>query len=103
MTWKSQDTVTVYSIGGVIVVLLGVIFWNYAQPEWKGYQDEFRELVTRKFGPARARQVPSGIQQVWVKELGRVDRCTTCHLGVNWKGLENALEPYRTHPKEILD
>jgi cytochrome c2 len=103
MDWKSHDTVTVYSFGGAVAVLIGVVFWNYAQPEWKGYQEEFRELVTRKFGPARARQVPSGIQQVWVKELGRVDRCTTCHLGVDWKGLDSAPEPYRSHPKEILD
>jgi cytochrome c2 len=32
-----------------------------------------------------------------------VDRCTTCHQGIEWKGLENAPHPYRTHPKEILE
>ena len=103
MKWKNRDTVTVYLLGGAVVVLMGVVYWNYAQPEWQGYQAEFRELVTRKFGPARARQVPSGIQQIWVKELDRVDRCTTCHLGAAWKGLESAPEPYRSHPKEVVD
>jgi cytochrome c2 len=34
--------------------------------------------------------------------LGKTDRCVTCHQGVEWKGLESAPEPFRTHPKEIL-
>jgi cytochrome c551/c552 len=38
-----------------------------------------------------------------VEELDRTDRCTTCHQGIEWKGLESAPNPYRTHPKEILD
>ena len=28
----------------------------------------------------------------------RVDRCTTCHLGIDKKGYENAPQPYTTHP-----
>ena len=29
----------------------------------------------------------------------KVDRCTTCHLGIDKKGYENAPQPYTTHPK----
>jgi cytochrome c2 len=72
------------------------------RPEWKDYQEEFQELVAEKFGEERASQVPRGLQQIWVKELGRVDRCTTCHQGMEWKGLENAPNPFRAHPREIL-
>jgi cytochrome c2 len=28
----------------------------------------------------------------------KVDRCTTCHLGIDKKGYENAKQPYTTHP-----
>jgi cytochrome c2 len=28
----------------------------------------------------------------------KVDRCTTCHLGIDRKGFEDAPQPYRTHP-----
>ena len=28
----------------------------------------------------------------------KVDRCTTCHLGIDKKGYESADQPYRTHP-----
>jgi cytochrome c2 len=39
---------------------------------------------------------------VWVADLGRADRCITCHQGVSWPGLEKAEQPYRTHPQEPL-
>jgi cytochrome c2 len=29
----------------------------------------------------------------------KVDRCTTCHLGIDKKGYEDAPQPYTTHPK----
>jgi cytochrome c2 len=58
--------------------------------------------VEEKFGPERAAGVPAGLQQVYVPALERADRCVTCHQAVEWKGLENAPEPYRTHPADIL-
>ncbi len=47
------------------------------------------------------------IQQVVLEKLQddyhfakvqKVDRCTTCHLGIDQKGFENAPQPFRTHP-----
>lgn len=31
-------------------------------------------------------------------KVPRVDRCTTCHLGISTPGYENAPQPYTTHP-----
>ncbi len=48
------------------------------------------------------------IQQVVLEDLyddyhftkvQKVDRCTTCHLGIDQKGFENAPQPFKTHPK----
>ena len=48
------------------------------------------------------------IQQVVLEDLyddyhfarvQKVDRCTTCHLGIDQKGFENAPQPFRTHPR----
>jgi len=97
-----KDSILLYSFGGVVLVITGLIIWNYYTPEWKGYQDDFQEMVAEKFGPDRAAQAPRGLQQIWVKELDRVDRCTTCHEGMEWKGLENAPNPFKSHPQEIL-
>jgi mono/diheme cytochrome c family protein len=87
------------------VLLLGVtayLYYDHYTPEWGDYQSEFREVVAEKFGDERAAGVPAGLQQVYVPELGVADRCVTCHQAVEWKGLENAENPFRTHPAEIL-
>ena len=102
MEWKSRDTVWIYGFAAALLAITALVYADYFQPEWKGYQSGFRELVTKRFGAARAKQVSSGLQQVWVRDLDRVDRCTTCHQGAEWSGLENAPEPYRSHPREIL-
>ncbi len=67
-------------------------------PEWKYYQSEFREIVAERFGDVDPATLPSGIQQIWVEQLDRVDRCTTCHLGIAWRGLEEVEQPWTTHP-----
>lgn len=42
---------------------------------------------------------PIAIQQIWIPELdNRVDRCTTCHLGVADENMADAHEPFREHP-----
>lgn len=75
-----------------------------AVPEWSYYQSEFRMVLEEEIGDVETAQIPSGIQQIWIPELNRVDRCTTCHLGIEWKGLENVEQPWTTHPKsELLD
>ena len=32
-------------------------------------------------------------------QMPKVDRCTTCHLGIDKPGFENAPQPHTTHPK----
>jgi cytochrome c2 len=98
----SKDAMKIYVLGAVLLFVTGFIIWGEILPEWSGHQRGFRELTAKKFGAERAGQVPGGLQQIWVKDLGRVDRCTTCHQGVEWKGLESAPHPFRSHPQEIL-
>lgn len=42
------------------------------------------------------------IQQIWIPELdNRVDRCTTCHLGVADEAMADARQPFRQHPATV--
>jgi cytochrome c2 len=75
-----------------------------SSPEWKYYQSEFEAIVAEEIGDVDLAQLPKGIQQIYVEDLDLVDRCTTCHLGVDWAGLENVEQPWTTHPdQEIFD
>ena len=97
-----KDSIKLYGFGAVALLVTGFLYWRYLTPEWKDYQLEFQDFVAEKFGEERARRLPTGLQQIWIKELNRVDRCTTCHQAMEWKGLENAPNPFRAHPREIL-
>ncbi|NIA18883.1 MAG: c-type cytochrome [Xanthomonadaceae bacterium] len=67
--------------------------------DWRDVQAEAKTLILEKFGPEAAAAVPTGIRQIWIPGLhDTVDRCTTCHLGVEWEGLEDAPQPFTTHP-----
>jgi len=93
----------VLAIVGAIVVLSTVLFWWADRAhDWRYYQHAFRQQVAEKLGEGRTQDVPSGLQQIWVADLGRADRCITCHQAVTWKGFETAEEPLRTHPVEPL-
>ncbi|MCP5110697.1 MAG: c-type cytochrome, partial [bacterium] len=88
--------------GLLSLLVLVYVVADELTPGYRTYQAEFRALVEDRFGPERAAAVPSGLQQIWLPSSDRVDRCTSCHLGVTWEGLENVEQPYKSHPKKPL-
>src|SRR5579863_9854165 len=68
---------------------------------WKSYQEQYNKLVATL--PQRVVPTEIGIKQIWVQDLDRVDRCTTCHLGMKNSALKDAPQPFRTHPKIYHD
>ncbi len=98
----SRDTLVLAVAALFVLVATFVAIGVNVRPEWRDYQDDFRDMVTQKFGEERAAQVPFGIQQVWIPALHSADRCTTCHAGLQWSGLERADQPFTTHPNTQL-
>jgi cytochrome c2 len=97
----SRETIWVWLAGLFVLAVCAVVVWGEVNPGYRPYQGEFRRIVEERFGPERASAVPTGLQQVWLEPLGRVDRCTSCHLGVTWEGMEDVEHPYRTHPSAL--
>jgi cytochrome c2 len=103
LTFAVKDKLLLSVIGLTLLVVTSFVFYDNLMPVWGDYQAEFREIVEERFGEARAQSIPVGLQQIYNKDLDVTDRCITCHQAIEWKGLESAPEPFRTHPKEILD
>ncbi len=63
---KIQDTILLF-VSGLLVFLLtmGVIV-KEENTEWKKYQKQFTELVSKKLGPEVAASVEQGMYQIWV-------------------------------------
>src|SRR5579864_9239561 len=68
--------------------------------EWRHYQHGYLSLIrNRSEANTLQRHFQGGIQQIWLPELGVVDRCTSCHVGLKEATLTDvARQPYRTHP-----
>lgn len=72
--------------------------------EHRDIQARYRALLLKNAGSLqevrRAEESKAGIRQIWVPEFNnRVDRCTTCHLGVEDPRWAAAAEPFRSHPR----
>ena len=88
------------------LVFLGVLAISPAKNALRPYRSIQQHF--RKLGATRARslkealryeRMPVAIQQTWLPRLeGRVDRCTTCHLGAADPVMTGAVEPFRLHP-----
>lgn len=71
--------------------------------EYRRYQNEYRERLLGAAGSSKELKAAEAeavhIRQLWLRELdGRVDRCTSCHLGVDDPRMVEAPQPFRTHP-----
>ena len=81
----------------IFLIILAIAPFKGFFPEWKKYQNEYNDLVAKL--PQKVKPTEIGIKQIWVQSLDRVDRCTTCHLGIREPALKNAPQPFRTHPQ----
>lgn len=68
---------------------------NYFR-EWRTHQRKYQKLTA---GEASFEQ---GLRQHYLPHLGKIDRCTTCHVGVFNADMKDAEQPLTTHPGDYL-
>lgn len=81
-----------------LFVLVSLVFWKEAHPEWEEHQRAFYERLAEKTGDPQSRHHPLKINQIWIAELNRADRCTICHLGIENPAFSDAPQPFTVHP-----
>jgi len=84
----------------VLLIALAIAPAKEHFSEWHRYQRQYLNLI-RDRGDAVSlrRRFKPGIHQIWLPDLGVVDRCTTCHLGLNEAGLADVhQQPFSKHP-----
>jgi mono/diheme cytochrome c family protein len=91
-----------FGLSLMVLVLLVAAIWQATSPFWKTYQRQFYRLEAQQEPNAAAKEAvlstPLEIKQVMLPGLQRVDRCTTCHLGVEDPTMKNAPQPFTYHP-----
>jgi mono/diheme cytochrome c family protein len=68
--------------------------------EWRHYQHGYKKMIAnRSDAVTLQRHFEGGIQQIWLPELGVVDRCTSCHVALKETSLADVnVQPFRPHP-----
>ena len=88
------------TLGVVLLVLLAIVPARDFFREWYRYQKGYLRLVrTRDDAVTLQRRFQGGIHQIWIPELGVVDRCGSCHVAMKEATLRNvSTQPFRPHP-----
>ncbi len=81
------------TLAGGSLALLGTLTWvavDDYRAEWRDHQQAYAALT----GAA----VPIGLRQAYVPELSLVDRCPSCHVGLDDAAMATANQPLTSHP-----
>lgn len=104
MEVKQAAPVRLHVLFAVLAVAFLLIFsWVLLREEtaeWRTTQARFARLEATVKNPHQMAQAAGvgGLHQIWLEDLGRVDRCATCHLGIDDPTFAAATLPFTTHP-----
>jgi hypothetical protein len=96
--WQKLFGDSVRAFAVVSVIFLGSLAIAPSKnffSEWRHYQHGYlRTIRSRSDANTLQRQFQGGIQQIWLPDLGVVDRCTSCHVGLKEASLSDvAVQP----------
>jgi len=91
----------VSSVVSIFFLLLAAFDENLSS-QWRQYQVDYRVSLIEQADSEQARQAAAnmeiGFKQLFLPELGRVDRCVTCHVGIDNPSQTEAPQPLCAHP-----
>lgn len=92
-----------FSVACIALLLLAAFKENFTAP-WRAHQARYAELLAEQAQAAGTsqREYPIEIRQVFLAEWGRVDRCVTCHVGIDNPGFKDQPQPLAAHSGDIL-
>ncbi|MGB9196654.1 MAG: hypothetical protein WCB53_06975, partial [Terriglobales bacterium] len=96
-----SNTVTAFGWSSLLLlILLAVAPAKNFFADWHRYQRGYLQLISKRSDAVTLRRhFEPGIQQIWLPEMGVVDRCTTCHSALKETSLADvSIQPYRPHP-----
>ncbi len=95
------DSVRAFGVVSVVfLVLLAIAPAKNHFSEWRHFQKAYLKWISNRSDAITLRRHFQGdIQQIWLPELGVVDRCSTCHVGLKETSLSDvSTQPFRSHP-----
>jgi mono/diheme cytochrome c family protein len=88
------------SLGVAFLVIFSWVLFQEGVADWRTTQARFRPLEVSVKNPHQLAASPrvGGLRQIWLPLLDRVDRCGTCHLGIDDPAFAGSPQPFSSHP-----
>ncbi len=90
----------------VLYLVAAAVRENYLA-EWRVIQRDYRRILRQKATDERGRELSGKfreeLRQTSVPALNVVDRCVSCHNGIDDPRMKDEPQPHRSHPGHILD
>jgi mono/diheme cytochrome c family protein len=109
--WEYQDKLLAITAVFALLTLASIVYavWREEHPVWERYEREYREAVAAAIAdmPEERREATlaglrRGAIQDWVPGARVVDRCRTCHRGMDEPLMAGAPAPHQAHPGDVL-
>jgi mono/diheme cytochrome c family protein len=86
-------------LGLAFLAIFSWVFLKEYLAPWRKTQAQFIKLQQQLKDPHALNLAPfvGGINQVWLRDINRIDRCTTCHLGEDDSAFIAARQPFTAH------
>ncbi len=85
----------------ILTLILGWTVWDSTHQEWTSYQTSYFRLALLNAKTAQQKEWAKDqrleIRQLEPEELGTVERCASCHLGLDNPMFGHFPEPFRKH------
>ncbi len=89
-----------------LVLLMSAASEEHFSGEWRDHQKGYRSaLIARAKNDAQvaaAEAMAINYRQIFLPQLDRIDRCTTCHIGIDDPAMADAEQPLRAHSGTVL-
>ncbi len=89
-----------------LMVLASAALRENVLADWRSYQMRYAELLGEVATDDRGRELSDRfgihLRQNVLPDLGRTDRCVTCHTGLDDPRMADQEQPFRTHPGNYL-
>lgn len=88
------------ALGLAFLAIFSWVLFHEGVADWRTTQARFRRIEATVKNPHQLAAAASvgGLRQIWLPELDRVDRCGTCHLGIDDPSFAGAPQPFSSHP-----
>jgi mono/diheme cytochrome c family protein len=91
--------------GITLAFLVAAMYRENFLSEWRRHQRTYQQMLANS-PDERQRQLADSfsvqLRQVDLPQLGTIDRCVSCHVGIENPAMANAPQPYRLHSGDFL-